>query len=67
MADREKFADAVASRFSGGSTAPAAPADDETEDTGSSSDAENGRLLQQALKRGDGAAICEAVRRIAGV
>lgn len=67
MAGRDKFADAVARRFSGGSTATAEPdADDAPEDETGKADAENGRMLAAAIKRGDGAAICEAVRRISG-
>lgn len=63
------YADRVVARM-GGDKAPAAggePDDDEgaaAADTGA--DAEMGNQLKSALKLGDGAAICEAVRRIAG-
>lgn len=65
-----KFADAVLSRYNGKGTpsASAEPPDDDepAEDAGAKTDAENGRMLATAIKRGDGAAICEAVRRISG-
>lgn len=68
MAD-PKFADAVVSRYKGGKAAASAPADatdGDEPDAGAATDAENGRTLASAIKRGDGAAICEAVRRISG-
>lgn len=65
MADRAKFADAVLTRFAGGDAASVdAPDDDAPAPV--DADAENGRMLAAAVKRGDGAAICEAVRRITG-
>lgn len=66
MADAS-YADAVLSRFSGGGVAPAGAADDGDEAPDGGADEENGRMLAQAIKRGDNAAICEAVRRICGM
>jgi hypothetical protein len=70
MADKP-FADAIVDRYkSGGGKAdkPSAKPESEGDDDEGydPDDAEMGRTLAAAIKRGDGAAICEAVRAIKG-
>jgi hypothetical protein len=68
-----KFADAVTKRFAGKKTGAEGSAEEEGSEgaaeaasEGDSTDAEDGAMLASAIKNGDGMAICEAVRRIAG-
>ena len=69
-----KFADAVTKRFAGKSGAEGSaeeeatePASESGDEGDASADSELGNMLNSALKKGDGAGICEAVRKIAGV
>lgn len=63
-----KFTDAVLARFAGKAPPSVASVEDDEDDepAGNARDIEDGRMLAAAIKRGDGAAICEAVRRITG-
>lgn len=63
---KKKFADAVVSRF--GSPAPAVEpdSDDAVPGDAGAADKEDGAMLRAALKTGDNAALCEALRRICG-
>jgi hypothetical protein len=62
MAIDPKFADAVKLRFSKGASVD--KSDDDTEDSGSDSDAEDFRLLKSAWNAGNGPDFCEILRRI---
>lgn len=65
-AEKKRFADAVVSRF-GKTMGPAAPsADEPDEDDDASTDNEAAAMFRAALKSGDNAALCEALRRICG-
>lgn len=66
-ADKKRFADAVVSRF-GKTMGPATSASDEPDDDDApgGTDNESGAMFRAALKSGDNAALCEAIRRIAG-
>jgi hypothetical protein len=70
LPDKKRFADAVAKRFGKamGPTEDTSGADDDDaddDDGGGSSDTGNGSMFRSALKSGDNAALCEAIRRIA--
>ena len=68
-AEKKRFADAVVSRFGkgmGSASAPAASADDDEGGDDDGTDKEAAAMLRAAMKSGDDAALCEAIRRIAG-